>query len=267
MSLSGKQAAYLVKLAVGSAGLKGPTEGSQSDDRNGLVDELTKPDVEHLLANKLICRDSGQRITLTAAGRSALRRHKVLKAEETQKLHEGTATLPDPETGQLAPLVVNLRESPLAWLASRKDKAGKPLLDQAQLTAGEKLRSDFEFARLGPQVSKGWRVEPGAGRNCGQSRSAAADLSASVLATRARVERMLQKLDPGLRDVVVDVCCRFKGLETVEQERGWPARSARIVLLLALTSLARAYGFQTGSDRLGERLPTYGADCTKVSGS
>lgn len=51
-----------------------------------------------------------------------------------------------------------MAESPLAWLARRKDKDGQPMLTDAEFDAGEKLRADFWFAQMTPRVTANWSL-------------------------------------------------------------------------------------------------------------
>ncbi|MGU3492788.1 DUF6456 domain-containing protein [Xanthobacteraceae bacterium A53D] len=129
-----------------------------------------------------------------------------------------------------------LDESPLGWLASRKGRDGAPLISPAQFAAGERLRLDFTRAGLTPRVTTDWSA-PGA--SGGGSPGSFCD---AVLAAKDRLSAVLQALGPELGGVVLDVCCFLKGLETVEVERGWPPRTAKVVLGLGLDRLARHYG-------------------------
>jgi hypothetical protein len=130
-------------------------------------------------------------------------------------------------------------ESPLAWLARRRDRDGHPYIEPAQLLAGERLRADFTRAGLTPRVTANWIAPVTQGRRAAVDAGGIADL---VLAAKLRLARALDAAGPEFSGLLLDVCCFLKGLETVERERRWPPRTARIVLALALDRLARHYG-------------------------
>ena len=56
----------------------------------------------------------------------------------------------------------------------------------------------------------------------------------SVVAARERVRRALSAVGPDLAGVLIDVCCHLKGLEASEKASGWPQRSGKIILQIAL---------------------------------
>ncbi|WP_454915141.1 DUF6456 domain-containing protein [Xanthobacter sediminis] len=134
----------------------------------------------------------------------------------------------------------NPAESPLTWLARRSGRDGRPLVDEAQLAAGERLRADFTRANLTPRVTSRWDPTPGGG-------SGPEAFSDMVLAAKARLGKALSAVGPELSGVLLDVCCFLKGLEAVEAERRWPARTAKVVLGLALDRLATHYGLATAA--------------------
>jgi hypothetical protein len=136
----------------------------------------------------------------------------------------------------------DLSESPLAWLARRKDKDGRPMLTQAEFDAGERLRADFWFAQLTPRLTVNWSMLLSAGADKRRGSDLAPDLRDSVIAARERVRRALSAVGPDLAGVLIDVCCHLKGLEASEKASGWPQRSGKIILRIALGQLARHYG-------------------------
>ncbi len=159
-----------------------------------------------------------------------------------------------------AEALVNLDESPVATLARRVGKGGEPWLKPHALEAAERLRRDFEIGRLQPRVTANWSASVSTGRRAGDG--GLSDLTDMALAARLRVDRATAAVGPELSGVLVDVCCFLKGLETVEREHQWPARSAKLVLRIALESLARHYGLTaTATGRPGSgKLRHWGAD-------
>ncbi|MDB5695166.1 MAG: hypothetical protein JWN21_709 [Sphingomonas bacterium] len=126
-------------------------------------------------------------------------------------------------------VTVNLRESPLAWLAARG------LVTARQLEAGERLRADYERAQLAPSVTMRWtaRVDGSGG---------GIDATAAQLTAKRRFDAAIAAAGPGLADVLWRVVCAGEGLPVAEKALGWPARAGRVVLCLALDRVASHYG-------------------------
>ena len=137
-------------------------------------------------------------------------------------------------------VLVDEQESPLAWLARRRGRDGKALIAPHQLQAGERLRADFTLAQLMPRTTSNWESPMASGRRNG---GGAGHATETMVAARQRVHRALDAVGPEFSGLLLDICCFLKGLEDIERERLWPARSAKVVLQLALDRLARHYGY------------------------
>jgi hypothetical protein len=159
---------------------------------------------------------------------------------------------------------VNLAESPIGWLARRRDKDGQPLISEAEFDAGERLRSDFWFAQMTPRVTANWDATASGASQRRGAPGTGSDMQDSVIAAAERVRRALGAVGPELAGVLIDVCCHLKGLEEVERRSRWPQRSAKIVLQFALRSLARHYGLLRteggGAQPGGGRVRHWGAE-------
>jgi len=138
-----------------------------------------------------------------------------------------------------ATVTVNELESPLVWLARRRGRDGRALIEPHQLQAGERLRADFTQAHLMPRTTSNWSSPLS---SAGGFAEGAGVFTETMIAARQRVHRALDAVGPEFAGPLVDVCCFLKGLAEVERERAWPARSGKVVLQLALARLARHYG-------------------------
>lgn len=157
-----------------------------------------------------------------------------------RRQHGGIARRLRAQDDTVSARFINEAESPLAWLARRRNKNGEPFINVAQLAAGERLRADFTRAGLTPRVTANWIAPVAQGKRSGGENAAA--FTDFVLAAKARLAHALDAVGPEFAGLLLDVCCFLKGLETVERERRWPPRAARIVISLALDRLARHYG-------------------------
>lgn len=142
--------------------------------------------------------------------------------------------------GAPQPVLLDERESPLLWLFRRRGKDGAPQITQEEFAAGERFRADLTLAEMLPRLTVNWDAALAAGTH--SARHGPADASDSSLAARQRARRACDRLGPELSGLAIDVCGFLKGLDQVERERRWPARSAKVVLRLALQALAEHYG-------------------------
>jgi hypothetical protein len=150
------------------------------------------------------------------------------------------------------------RETPLQWLRRRRDKTGRPLLTEAQFKAGETLAQEYWRAQLMPRVTANWSALAPSQRTRRSAPGAGVEMRDAVVAARQRVKRALEAVGPEMAGLLIDVCCYETGLEAAEKSAGWPCRSGKVVLDIALTTLARHYGLIPPERLLAARLRHWG---------
>lgn len=132
--------------------------------------------------------------------------------------------------GKRRTVTVNLAESPLSWLHARGH------LDDRLFDAGERLRADYERAQVAPGITMRWdpvRVDGGGGDGMTPSER--------QIAARRRFDGAMAQAGSGLKDVLWHVVCNCESLSHAEKGLGWPARSGKLVLRLALDRVADFY--------------------------
>lgn len=190
------------------------------------------------LSRGLVSKNSG-RIVVTRSGVSSLKRHLCDHdpyAGQHRILQSNTLKI----QGQIQQVTVNLAESPLSRLYARKQKNGSRFLTRAQYEAGGRLRRDFEKAQMQPSITARWQESSSTGSTA-RTAGGSGDMSEFAMDARSRVERAFSAIGPELSGVTLDICCYLKGFETVERERSWPGRSAKLMLKAALAGLSRHY--------------------------
>lgn len=202
---------------------------------SGSMLQVSRLAIERCLRKGWLKRDKtgdGKRLRISAAGlREAQAEQKAATRARTSKGKPGPAA---PDQDEQAGV--------LAWLRRRREKGGRAVFTEVQFNAAERLAADFWNAQLMPRTTANWSAMAPSQRTRRSAPGAGVEMADWVVAARVRVTKALDAVGPELAGILVDVCCFDKRLEAVGQEAGWPERSARVVMDLALTRLARHYG-------------------------
>ena len=251
-----KKAAALAKLlrfllAAGEATLDDAGAVTAADGRSLTVGTETVGEAVRL--GLVSC--SGNRVAATLEARAYLKRRLCEAETPFAAQHRDMSAVVVIEDGARQTALANRLESPLAALARLKDKTGEAWLPENAIAAGERLHADFTRGGLQPRMTMSWEPRI-ATRQKGEA-GATRELTDTALAARLRVARAVEVIGPELSGVALDVCCFMKGLETVERERQWPARSAKLMLRAALMALSRHYAPPAPA---GRRAHAWGAE-------
>lgn len=235
--------------------------------------------IKELAARDLVMH-RGARYLISAPGQALLRRCAARKAEACQLTIEGEGSgnafadqhrdiriqsRADDTGGEGASTVrvrVNHEESPLAWLAARKGADGEALINAAQLQAGERFRRDLSMAGIMPGTTMNWDRLGGSGDR-GAPRETGLNATEACIAARQRVTTAIRHLGAQDADLLIDLCGFLVRLPEIERMRGWPARSAKIMIARALDRLAEHYGLASqaqGRSRAARILTWFAAE-------
>lgn len=196
---------------------------------------LAFDEVRTLQADGVVGGDMRRAIVLP--GTAQWLKRQMLEADAFAAQHRVVA--PGPEGSAR-----NLAESPLARLATASGDE-PAFLERHQVEAGERVRQLVERARLSPRMTMSYSAEHIASGGPGH----AGEVSDMAADARRRLADIHRGLPRDCADVVLDVCGLEKGLQQVETERGWPRRSAKLVLRIGLDRLAELWGI--GSAAVG----------------
>lgn len=134
---------------------------------------------------------------------------------------------------------INLNESPLTRLALSTGK-GASYLKPYHVEAGERIRTLVQRAQLRARVTMSY--SPAQSAQSGSAAHSPHDISDMAVDARRELDRLHTLLPTDCAGVIFDVCGLEKGLQCIEAERGWPRRSAKLVLRIGLEHLAQHFG-------------------------
>jgi len=198
------------------------------------------------------------RYTITAAGRSEVsrliaesesRRAAILGAAEDADAEDAAAPVrpgPGPaDRGRATRRRSVGADAPLHVLARRRRADGSAYLSPDLIAAALRFRETYELARMAGGLTRDWESLV-AGR-VSEGRRGGGGGPTRRLEAEENLAGAIRALGPDLAESVILAVCHEEGMEDIEGRLDFPARSGKIVLRIALNSLARHYS-ETGSD-------------------
>jgi hypothetical protein len=209
------------------------------------------------LAEALVLRDlitgsqTGRlaRYRITAAGRSEARR---LMAESESRRAALSGAADDPTLIDATELFGSFdahtssprrsagTDAPYQVLSRRRRADGEVWLPPELVAAANRFRETWEIAQIGGPQRRDWDRLVAGGISAG-----ATGPGQSIATRRLDAERSLDAamhaLGPDLAETVLRGVCHEQGMEEIESRLDFPARSGKIVLRIALRTLARHY--------------------------
>lgn len=210
-----------------------------NDRRRRPLARLSADEARALEANGALTR-VGKAYALSEAGRARATRDAAIPSEAFAAQHRPVIDRTVVEAdGRTRGVRGHDADATLRRLAALRDGNGDAWLDSAEIAAAARLRRDWEMGERGLVRGSDWSAPPnGAGARAASNRAESA--AGAYCDARQRVSEALACLALPLRRVVERVCLREEGLEAMERGEGWPARSGKIALKLALAQLAAA---------------------------
>jgi len=117
---------------------------------------------------------------------------------------------------------------------------GTGFLSSHQIATAERVCQWAERARLQQRTTMSYDpTHVSQGKKQTRQFGSISDMAARARKSIADIYRLLPH---ECAELIVDVCVFEKGLQTIEVERGWPRRSAKLVLRIGLEDLAQKLG-------------------------
>ncbi len=219
-----------VRALLGGADAAANGAGLYRCDYKGRRYSLGADCVDQLVSDGVLSLVRGQCVP-TPLARNWLRRQLSTDGEIANQ-HRHLVPGPNQST-------VNLRESPVAGLAVSRN-GSVPFLLPHHVQSAERLRNLLERSRMIQRTTMSY--DPTRTRGPGGGGRAPFDPGLAGLDARRELALIMDKLPADCAGVLIDVCGFLKGLQTVELERKWPRRSAKLVLRIGLDQLSAHFG-------------------------